>query len=322
MISHDAAPQPPQVLDAIRQALGRAVVGQGTAIELLLVALVAGGHVLLEGVPGVAKTLLAKALARALDLRFSRVQLTPDLMPQDILGTNVFRPQSGTFELVKGPVFTDVLLADELNRTPPKTQSALLEAMAERQVTLDGVAHPLGDRFFVVATQNPLELEGTYPLPEAQTDRFLMKLLLDYPSQAEEVEILRRHHRGFDGQDLAAAGVQTVVSPDALAALRATARAVVVSEPLLEYVAAVCRATRVHAALRFGASPRATVAVLSAAKARAAVLGQAFVSPDDVKVVVPPVLRHRMVLRAEAELSGLTADAVLEGLLGELPVPR
>ena len=315
-------PAAPTLLAALRTELGRAVVGQGEAVEALLVALVARGHVLLEGVPGVAKTLLAKALARALDLEFKRVQFTPDLMPQDLLGTNVFRQQTGAFELVKGPVFTEVLLADELNRTPPKTQSALLEAMEERQVTLDGVRHPLGERFFVIATQNPLELEGTYPLPEAQTDRFLMKLALGYPSQPEEVEVLRRHHQGFDGHDLDAAGVKTVVRAEGLAQLRAAARAVQVQESLLEYVAALCRRTREHARLRLGASPRAAVSLLAAAKAHAAIRGESYLTPDDVKAVALPVLRHRIVLRPEAEIEGLAADAVITALLADVPVPR
>lgn len=310
------------LLDALRAELARVVVGQQEAIEALLVALVARGHVLLEGVPGVAKTLLAKTLARALDLDFKRVQFTPDLMPQDLLGTNVFHQEKGAFQLVKGPVFTEVLLADELNRTPPKTQSALLEAMEERQVTIDGVRYPLGDRFFVIATQNPLELEGTYPLPEAQTDRFLMKLALEYPSQAEEVQVLKRHHLGFDGHDLESAGVKKVIDAAGLAQLRAGARAVQVQDPLFEYVAAVCRRTREHSRLRLGASPRAAVALLNAAKARAAVQGQGYVTPDDIKAVALPVLRHRLILRPEAEIEGLTPDAVIRALLADVPVPR
>ena len=306
----------------VRDEVGKAVVGQGGAVSGLIIALLANGHVLLEGVPGVAKTLLVRALSAALALDTTRVQFTPDLMPQDLLGTNVFRQGSGTFELVKGPVFTEVLLADELNRTPPKTQSALLEAMEERQVTLDGVRHPLGESFLVLATQNPLELEGTYPLPEAQTDRFLMKLALGYPSRAEEIEVLRRHHQGFDGHDLDTAGVKPVVSAAGLAQLRAAARAVPVQELLLEYIAELCRRTREHSRLRLGASPRAAVALLGAAKAHAAVMGQGFVSPDDVKAVALPVLRHRLVLRPEAEIEGLTADAVVTGLLADVAVPR
>ena len=310
------------LLAALRRELGKAIVGQTEAVEALLVALVARGHVLLEGVPGVAKTLLARSLAKALDLQFKRVQFTPDLMPQDLLGTSVFRAEQGAFVLLKGPVFTEVLLADELNRTPPKTQSALLEAMEERQVTLDGNRHALGEAFFVIATQNPLELEGTYPLPEAQTDRFLMKLHLGYPARPEELEILRRHHQGFDGHDLEKLGLSPVVDAAGLARLRATALAVTVSEPVLEYIAELCRRTREHARLRLGASPRAAVALLNSSKAHAAVQGQGYVSPDDVKAIALPVLRHRIILRPEAELQGLTPDAVLQALLADVPVPR
>ncbi|HUL58179.1 MAG TPA: MoxR family ATPase [Anaeromyxobacteraceae bacterium] len=302
--------------------IGKAVVGQREPVAELLAALFAGGHVLLEGVPGVAKTLLAKALARALDLRFGRVQFTPDLMPADILGTSVFRADRGTFELRRGPVFTEVLLADEVNRTPPKTQAALLEAMEERQVTIDGARHPLGDAFFVVATQNPVEYEGTYPLPEAQTDRFLMKVRIDYPAAAEETEILRRASRGFDAHDLDAAGVRPVVSREEVAALRARARALPVSEPVLEYVARLVRASRELPRARLGASPRAGVALLSAARARAALRGAEWAGPDDVKAVAPPVLRHRLVLRPEAELEGATPDDLVAELLESVEVPR
>lgn len=318
----ESASHAPPLLAALRRELGKAVVGQEQAIESLLVALVAGGHVLLEGVPGVAKTLLAKALARALALEFRRVQFTPDLMPQDLLGTTVFRAETGTFQLLKGPVFTEVLLADELNRTPPKTQSALLEAMEERQVTIDGTRHVLGEGFFVIATQNPIELEGTYPLPEAQTDRFLMKLSLGYPERAQEIEVLRRHHQGFDGHDLDALGLKPVVDAAGLKQLRATARAVQVHDALLDYIAELCRRTRTHARLRLGASPRAAVALLSAAKARAAVSGQGYVTPDEIKAVAPAVLRHRLALRPEAELEGLSADGVIQALLADVPVPR
>jgi MoxR-like ATPase len=310
------------VLRKLRDEIGRALVGQEPVVEALLTALVARGHVLLEGVPGVAKTLLAKSLARALDLDFKRVQFTPDLMPQDLLGTSIFRPDQGAFQLVKGPIFTELLLADELNRTPPKTQSALLEAMEERQVTLDGTRHPLGEDFFVIATQNPLELEGTYPLPEAQTDRFLMKLLLPYPAQAEELEVLRRHHKGFAAGQDPSSEVRPVVGREGLLLLRKAALAVTVDETLLGYIVALCRRTREHAQLRLGASPRAAVALLNAAKARAALRGQSYLTPDEVKAVALPVLRHRLVLRPEAELEGATADQVIEGLLQQVEIPR
>jgi MoxR-like ATPase len=302
--------------------IGKAVVGQREAVLELLCALLAGGHVLLEGVPGVAKTLLAKALARALDLRFGRVQFTPDLMPSDVLGTSVYRPETGTFELRRGPIFTDVLLADEVNRTPPKTQAALLEAMEERQVTLDGERQPLGSEFFVVATQNPVEYEGTYPLPEAQQDRFLVKVRLDYPALEDERELLRRAAAGFDGHDLDAAGVRPVVTRAQLLALRAHARSLPVSEPVIEYVARIVRGSRELPRARLGASPRAGVALLAMARARAALRGAEWLGPDDVKAVAAPVLRHRLILRPEAELEGATPDDLVEELLATVEVPR
>jgi len=302
--------------------IGKAVVGQREAVAELLAAFFAGGHVLLEGVPGVAKTLLAKALSRALDLSFARIQFTPDLMPADIVGTSVFRPQAGTFELRRGPIFTDVLLADEVNRTPPKTQAALLEAMEERQVTLDGARHVLGDAFFVVATQNPIEYEGTYPLPEAQTDRFLMKVRMGYPAAAEEAELLRRAAAGFDSHDLEAAGLRPVLSRPEVAETRSRARRLPVAEPVLDYVSRLARASRELPRARLGASPRAGMALLAAARARAALRGAEYLSPDDVKAVARPVLRHRLILRPEAELEGATADDLVEELLETVEVPR
>jgi MoxR-like ATPase len=312
----------PAVFGALRAEVGKAVVGQDTAVTELFTAFLAGGHVLLEGVPGVAKTLLAKALARCLELSFSRVQFTPDLMPADILGTSVWRAQEQAFALAKGPIFTEVLLADEVNRTPPKTQAALLEAMEERQVTIDGVRHPLGRHFFVVATQNPLELEGTYPLPEAQTDRFLMKIRIGYPEPADEVELLRRTHQGFDPHDLSSVGVGPVMTPEAARSLRHGAVAVAVEESLFRYVSDLCRATRQSGRLRIGASPRAGMALLNAAKARAALFGKAFVTPDEVKAVARPVLRHRLLLKSEAEIEGLTVEDAIGQVLDEVPVPR
>lgn len=312
----------PDAAARLEAEIGKAVVGQRAAVTELLAALLAGGHVLLEGVPGVAKTLLAKTLARALDLRFGRIQFTPDLMPADILGTSVFRAQAGTFELRRGPIFTEVLLADEVNRTPPKTQAALLEAMEERQVTIDGAREPLPTGFFVVATQNPVEYEGTYPLPEAQTDRFLLKVRMEYPEPAEETEILRRAAAGLDGHDLDAAGVRPVLSAADLAALRGRTRAVPVAPALLDYVARLVRASRELPRIRLGASPRAGVALLAAARARAALRGAEWLAPDDVKAMAPAALRHRLVLRPEAELEGATADELVAELLATVEVPR
>lgn len=320
--AHAADPDLPQALALVREEIAKAVVGQGTAVNELLAAYLAGGHVLLEGVPGVAKTLLAKALARCLDLSFARVQFTPDLMPADILGTSIWRSQEQRFVLAKGPLFTEVLLADEINRTPPKTQAALLEAMEERQVTIDGTAHSLGKQFFVIATQNPLELEGTYPLPEAQTDRFLMKVRVGYPEPAEEVEVLRRAHRGFDAHDLEATGIRAIVSRDQTAALRESARRIDVEDSIFRYVADLCRATRESPRIRIGASPRASVALLTASKAAAAIAGKPFVTPDDVKAMARPVLRHRLVLKSEAEIEGLTPEDAIARLLDEVEVPR
>jgi MoxR-like ATPase len=321
MIDVDGPSGPPP-LAGVEGEIAKSVVGQAEPVRQLLAALVASGHVLLEGVPGVAKTLLAKALARSLDLRFGRVQFTPDLMPADILGTSIYRAQADTFELRRGPIFTDVLLADEINRTPPKTQSALLEAMEERQVTLDGERLGLGGDFFVIATQNPLEYEGTYPLPEAQTDRFMMKIRIGYPEAAEELEILRRAAGRGDGHDLQAAGVTAVLSRGELAALRDRARRLPVAPELLDYVARLIRGSRQLPRVRLGGSPRAGVALLAAARARATLRGAEWLSPDDVKGSAAPVLRHRLVLRPEAELEGASADELVAELLETVPVPR
>jgi MoxR-like ATPase len=320
-------PQHPSIEDvarqaeALRAAVGAAVVGQTEPIDEILCALLAGGHVLLEGVPGVAKTLLARSLATALGLAFNRIQFTPDLMPSDITGTSVFDFQARAFQLQRGPVFTQVLLADEINRTPPKTQAALLEAMAEGQVTIDGVSHRLDAPFFVIATQNPLEHEGTYPLPEAQLDRFLAKVLVGYPEPADELAIYRRFTGGQIELAPTARAVERVEGVD-VSALREVVRTIHVEENVLDYVRRLVAATRTSTHLAFGASPRAGLALIAVARARAALDGRGFVLPDDVKALAPPVLRHRLLPTAEAELEGQTAEAVLQGLLDTLEVPR
>jgi MoxR-like ATPase len=309
-------------LVALRAEVAKAVVGQDAAVTGLVVALLCRGHVLLEGVPGVAKTLLVRTLAAALSLESKRVQFTADLMPGDVTGSLVFDARTADFSFRPGPVFTNLLLADEVNRTPPKTQAALLEAMEERQVTVDGAPRALPDPFVVVATQNPVEYEGTYPLPEAQLDRFLLKLVLQVPAREEEVDVLRRHAAGFDPRDLAAAGVRPVAGPAELAAGRAAVARVQVAPEVLGYVVDVCRATRQSPSLRLGVSPRGATALLAAARAWAWLSGRDYVTPDDVKALARPVLAHRVELRPEAELEGVTAASVLDGVLAAVPVPR
>ncbi|MGN6333291.1 MAG: AAA family ATPase [Motilibacteraceae bacterium] len=309
-------------LVALRAEVAKAVVGQDAAVTGLVVALLCRGHVLLEGVPGVAKTLLVRTLAATLSLDSKRVQFTADLMPGDVTGSLVFDARTSDFSFRPGPVFTNLLLADEVNRTPPKTQAALLEAMEERQVTVDGAPRPLPEPFVVVATQNPVEYEGTYPLPEAQLDRFLLKLVLPVPGREEEVDVLRRHAGGFDPRDLAGAGVRPVAGPAELAAGRAAVARVQVAPEVLGYVVDVCRATRQSPSLRLGVSPRGATALLAAARAWAWLSGRDYVTPDDVKALARPVLAHRVELRPEAELEGVTAASVLDGVLAAVPVPR
>lgn len=311
-----------KLCDRIREEIGKVIVGQADAVEGLLVALLSGGHVLIEGVPGMAKTLLVRALAYCVDADFHRIQFTPDLMPSDVVGTNVFSMQTSKFHLKKGPIFTNILLADEINRTPPKTQSALLESMEERQVTIDGVSHALGEPFLVVATQNPIEYEGTYPLPEAQLDRFQQKVVLDYPSEAEEREILVRHHTGFSPQELAGAGMEKVATTKQAMNLRKTVDEVVVSDGVIDYIETVIRTTRRDRNVSLGASPRAGVSLLVASKAIALLRGRDFVTPDDVKRMALPVLRHRILLLPEAELEGVDANSVLGVIVETVPVPR
>jgi len=309
-------------LGRVRAEIGKVIVGQDATVTGLVLALLCRGHVLLEGVPGVAKTLLVRAMAASLALDMKRMQFTPDLMPSDITGSLVFDARAAAFEFRPGPVFTNLLLADEINRTPPKTQASLLEVMEERQVSVEGTARPLPQPFLVAATQNPIEYEGTYPLPEAQLDRFLFKLTVPLPTRDEELGVLRAHHNGFDPRDLTTAGVAPVATAADLAAARAGALRVQVADGVLAYVVDLCRSTRTAPSLELGASPRGATGLLNAAKAFAWLTGRAYVTPDDVKAVARPTLRHRVRLRHEAELEGVTADAVLDSLLATVPTPR
>ncbi|GAB3420682.1 AAA family ATPase [Flindersiella endophytica] len=311
-----------QALISLREEIGKAVVGQDAAVTGLIIALLCRGHVLLEGVPGVAKTLMVRALAAGLQLGTKRVQFTPDLMPGDVIGSLVYDSRTAEFEFREGPVFTNLLLADEINRTPPKTQAALLEAMEERQVTIEGTARALPDPFVVAATQNPIEYEGTYPLPEAQLDRFLLKLHLTLPSRNEEIAVLSRHAGGFDPRDLEAAGLRAVAGAADLEVARQAVAVVQLRPEVIGYVVDLARATRESPSLRLGISPRGATALMRAARAWAWLSGRDYVTPDDVKALALPALRHRVELRPEAELEGVTADAVLSGILATVPVPR
>ena len=310
------------VVVELKKEIGKAIVGQEAAVEHCIVALLANGHVLLEGVPGIGKSLLVRAIARTLGLEYGRIQFTPDLMPSDVLGTNIFDANSGDFKLRFGPVFTQVLLADEINRTPPKTQAALLEAMEERGVTIDGERHTLGPPFIVFATQNPIEFEGTYPLPEAQLDRFLLKVVIEYPPNEVEVDILRRHHSGFRPENLDSANLQRVVAREELLAMQSRVREIGVEEKILDYIQQTVASTRRATDILVGASPRAGIAMLNCGKALAAIRGREFVIPDDIKDVALPILRHRVILRPEAEVEGLTANRVLQSLIEAQVVPR
>ncbi|MGB7817208.1 MAG: MoxR family ATPase [Ornithinibacter sp.] len=307
---------------AVRAEVAKAVVGQDAAVAGLLVALLCRGHILLEGVPGVAKTLLVRSLAAALDVGTKRVQFTPDLMPGDLTGSLVFDARTSDFTFRHGPVFTNLMLADEINRTPPKTQSALLEAMEERQVSVDGAPHALPSPFMVAATQNPVEYEGTYPLPEAQLDRFLLKVVLPLPQRSDEVQVLRRHASGFDPRDLRAAGIRPVATAADLDAGVQAVRSVAVSDEVAAYIVDIARATRVSPSLALGVSPRGATALMSTSRAWAWLAGRSFVTPDDVKALAHATLAHRLSLRPEAELEGVGVAAVLDSALGSVPVPR
>ncbi|MDY7526714.1 MULTISPECIES: AAA family ATPase [Cryobacterium] len=308
-------------LAQVRTEVGKAVVGQDGAVTGLIIALLARGHVLLEGVPGVAKTLLVRSLSHALSLETKRVQFTPDLMPGDVTGSLIYDARAGEFEFRKGPVFTNILLADEINRTPPKTQSALLEAMEERQVSVDGRTIPLPDPFIVAATMNPIEYEGTYSLPEAQLDRFLLKLVLDVPERDAEFEVLRRHAAGFNPRDLTAAGVTPVLGAEQLTAAQAAVMEVGSSADVLAYIVDLARATRRSPSVKLGVSPRGTTALLAATKAWAWLSGYDSITPDHVQAMVLPVWRHRIQLQPEAELEGVSVDAILRSVLQQVQVP-
>ena len=308
--------------DRIRSEVGKAIIGQRDCVDLLLTALLARGHVLLEGPPGTAKTFLAQCFAHTLGLDFGRIQFTPDLMPADIVGTNLFNFQTSTFTLNPGPVFCELLLADEINRTPPKTQAALLEAMQERKVTLDGRSHPLGDSFMVVATQNPLEQQGTYPLPEAQLDRFLFKQVLAYPSREEERAIVAAYGMRSGQSDPAAMGVAQVTDATALAQASKVLEGVRLGDEIVDYVLGLVRATRETADLQSGASPRAAAMLALAARARAVLDGRDYVIPDDVKALALPALRHRVILSPAAEIEGRRADQVIAALVDQVEAPR
>ena len=308
-------------VDAIRAEVGRVIVGQHQTVDLLLTALLADGHVLIEGVPGVAKTLTAKLLAKTMSVGFSRIQFTPDLMPSDVLGTSVFVPKTGDFSFRQGPIFSNLVLIDEINRAPAKTQAALFEVMEERQVTNDGTTYRLDEPFMVLATQNPIEQEGTYRLPEAQLDRFLFKIVIGYPALAEEVDILRGHHQRRNLTD-AVDAVSAILDAGQLAILRGQVHQVHVEDNLFNYIAQIVQATRVNKSLYLGASPRASVALLNSAKALATLRGRDFITPEDVQELAAPVLRHRVLLTPEREMEGGTADEVVAQIVQKIEVPR
>lgn len=310
------------IFDKMKTEVQKVVVGQTELFELIVVGLFSGGHILLEGVPGTAKTLIAKTLAKVVSGEFSRVQFTPDLMPSDILGTSVYDSNTNLFNLKRGPIFTNVLLADEINRAPAKTQSALLECMEERQVSIDGIRHELQPPFIVIATQNPIEYEGTYPLPEAQLDRFIFKLLVDYPGQEVEKQILLNYHEGFDHTSLESIGIQGVFDTISLQDYKNAIQQVTVESSIINYIVSLAEASRTSNELILGGSPRASVALLLTSKSYAALKGRDYIIPDDVKYLMPHVYRHRIILKPEAEIEGLTPDDVVDRLLAEVEIPR
>ncbi len=309
-------------MDRITREMAKAIVGQEDIVQNLVVAVLTGGHVLMEGVPGLAKTLMGRTLSLTLAADFVRIQFTPDLMPSDVIGTTLFDPQLGEFRLKKGPIFSEIVLADEINRTPPKTQAALLEAMEERRVSIEGVEHPLSSVFTVLATQNPIEYEGTYPLPEAQLDRFTFKLLVGYPDRYEELELLKRYHMGFHSRNLEDVGIEAVATHDDIKAAREEIKAVRVDETILDYINEIARSSREDDDLLLGASPRAAITILLTSKTLAACRGRDFVVPDDVQELAYPTLRHRLLLRPEAEIEGIRPDEVVARILDKIPVPR
>ena len=309
-----------EAVEAVRHQIKQIIVGQDEMVRLIITAILADGHVLLEGVPGVAKTLTAKLTARSLDVQFSRIQFTPDLMPSDVLGTPVFNPREGAFEFKRGPVFSNIVLIDEINRAPAKTQSALFEIMEERQVTMDGKTYPMQPPFMVVATQNPIEQEGTYRLPEAQLDRFLFKILVPYPTEEQEFEMLQQ----FDklGSQNVVQSIRPVLSAAQIEEIRKIVKSIIIDEKLLQFIARFIHQTRNNKSIYLGASPRASIAIMNASKALAAVNGRDFVTPDDVLEVIPPVLRHRIILSPDKEMEGVTEDTVLKQIIQSMDIPR
>jgi MoxR-like ATPase len=307
-------------VNAVRQQIKKIIVGQDDMVRLIITALLADGHVLIEGVPGVAKTLTAKLVAKCLAVQFSRIQFTPDLMPSDVLGTPVFNPTNGTFEFKKGPLFSNIVLIDEINRAPAKTQAALFEVMEEKQITVDGRTYPMAVPFMVLATQNPIEQEGTYRLPEAQLDRFLFKVLVPYPSEAEEMEILTQFHQMGNTNVLST--IEPVLKAEQLVSLRKQVKNIVIEEKLLQFIAKLVHQTRNHKSIYLGGSPRASLAIMNASKAYAAINGRDFVTPEDILEVVPPVLRHRIILSPDKEMEGVSEDAVLRQIIQTMEIPR